>query len=228
MALDLYAGPVSRYLRGDWKNLGQQAAEAMGLSYQVVGGRPQPSGLIGRWRADRAYSAWQSSLARQLGELWDDSPDRPYATHRPGWEGFSAMLVVFAHREVPGFPVPSGPVSPDALDSDPAMAAFSEQSHALSILGGCRAWLPGTFANPISVPLISGEPVKLGSVRALNLVLDRACEAWPVSRSELEQMPGDQPAPETPWEDAGLYGLSTFCQMATYAAAHSLPMLLDY
>jgi hypothetical protein len=31
MALDLYVGPVSRYIVGDWKNVGQQMAEAQGI-----------------------------------------------------------------------------------------------------------------------------------------------------------------------------------------------------
>ena len=234
MALDLYVGPISRYLNGDWENLGQQAAKAAGIDYVIVGGTEPPRSFIGRWFANRAYAKWKKSLQQSLTALgdntplWDDDAQRGFATERPGWEGIIALGIVYSHRVIVGHPFPSGEIDHTIFDTDQAYPTFFKESNNLHNLLNCKLWIPGTFADPFTAPFVQGEPVYIGSIRALNMVLDHACDVWPISRREVETLVLDQPGPEDPWEDAALYGLSLFCRMASYAQQHNLPMIQDF
>lgn len=121
MGLDIYAGPVSRYVAGDWQTIIQQAGDASGIP--VVSIRPGESigDVLSRALAEgvqdgvrevrlsdvrpvtRPIAEWKADLIRSLGlnEDWQDAADGPFYTDKPGWDGYGAVLLLSAYDEKP-------------------------------------------------------------------------------------------------------------------------------
>ncbi len=235
MALDLYVGPVSRYLSGDWKNLGQQAAEAHGIEYRVVGaGARGGGGLFGRWRRDKAYARWRQGVEEALrragvrGELWDDGAGRPYLTDRPGWEGLASLQGKLACLLYPDAPEPTGALRLDGLAEDPRYERAMLESRSGAALMSVTVWLPGEFEGKVTFPGLGGEPSGAASVGALNAALDEMCALWGKDRAALWDLATDQPAEDDDFDAAALHGLAVFSRLAAEAARQNLPMLLDF
>ena len=123
MGVDVYVGPLTRYIAGDWKNLVQQAAEQMGVPYRRV----TPAGLNDPLPPlDEAHAAairWRESLAAVMGVRealdWDESPQSDYFTDRVNWDGYWALWFFAAHQEFPEIPAPETIPVPHEL-FDPA------------------------------------------------------------------------------------------------------------
>ena len=234
MAFDIYVGPVSRYSAGDWKNLGQLAAEAHGISYQVV--RPNQGvfgGLFAKRRAAKAYERWFGTLRSDLEKAgvraaWNDAPELPYFTERPGWEGYASLLRKYAHLLFPGHPEPTHAIRLDQLVESPAYDLAIESHGAFGVLGECMMWIPGNFSTVVTTRSLSGEQVGLGSIDALDRAIDEVCQLWGKDRDFVDRNALDQPGEETPFEEAATYGLATFSRMVKEAKRNELPMLLDF
>lgn len=234
MAFDIYVGPVSRYSANDWKNLGQLAAEAHGIAYQVV--RPKPGvldGLFAKRRAAKAYERWFDDLRTDLGKAgvrasWNDAPTLPYCTERPGWEGYASLLAKYAHLLVPGHPEPVNALGINQLAGTPVFNQAIGASAPLILLGECRMWVPGNFTGVISTRWLNGQSIVVGSVDALDGVLDDICRLWGQDRDFIDGSAFDQPGEDSPFEEAATYGLATFSRMAREAKKHGLPMILDF
>src|SRR5712691_2883390 len=77
VGLDVYAGPVSRYVAGDWKTIIQQAGEALGNPVFIVrrnpAERPVAAADVAKWRAGLIASMG-------LAEEWQENPGDDYYT----------------------------------------------------------------------------------------------------------------------------------------------------
>lgn len=235
MAFDIYVGPVSRYAANDWKNLGQIAAEAHGISYQVV--RPSQGivgGLFAKQRAAKAYRRWFDLLRADLDRAgirassWNDAPELPYFTERPGWEGYASLLGKFAHLRFPGHPEPVNAIGINQLAEAPVFNQAIGTSESLIVLGECRMWIPGNFPGVVSTQWLSGQAIGVGSLDALDRVLDDVCRLWGQDRDFIDGSAFDQPGEDSPFEEAAIYGLATFSRMVREAKKHELPMILDF
>ncbi|MGV3613804.1 MAG: hypothetical protein ACO1SV_00595 [Fimbriimonas sp.] len=234
MAFDIYVGPVSRYSANDWKSLGQLAAEAHGIAYQVV--RPNQgvfSGLFAKRRAAKAYERWHGVLRSDLEKAgtratWNDAPELPYFTERPGWEGYASLLGKYAHLLSPGHPEPVTAIRLDALAEAPAYDLALESSESFRVLAECMMWIPGSFPAVISTQSLSGETVGVGSIDALERALDDVCRLWGKDRDSFANTGFEQPGEDSPFEEAATYGLATFSRMAREAKKNGLPMILDF
>lgn len=236
MAFDIYVGPVSRYANNDWKNLGQLAAEAHGFAYQVV--RPDNQGFLGglfaKRRAAKAYERWLAVLRSDFEKAgiqapsWNDSPELPYFTERPGWEGYASLLCKYAHLLFPGHPEPVTAVRLDGFSETPVFDRAMDLTESFGVLGACMMWIPGNFAAVIPTQSLSGRPISVGSVDALNREIDEVCRLWGKDRDFFDGNGFDQPAEDSPFEEAAMYGLATFSRMAREAQKNELPMVLDF
>ena len=102
MALDVYAGSLTRYYAGAWENpverglRGQDAAQHLQSITPADATRSQD-------RIRPRVIAWRAALARALGDRlagpveWDESEVAPWYTRRLGWDGFGS-LVLWATR----------------------------------------------------------------------------------------------------------------------------------
>lgn len=126
MGLDLYAGPVSRYVAGSWTTVVQQAGAASGIPVvtirpgeslgaidfdailkqaDVPGIQPQqptPAAADMRLVAD-AVSRWRAEIMRNLGvnEEWNEDVTAEFYTDQPGWHGYGAVVLLAAYDEQP-------------------------------------------------------------------------------------------------------------------------------
>ena len=234
MALDLYAGPLSRYHSGDWETIGQQMARADGVSVVTVrvgqgGGSPTPQNevteVLHRWRNATCSHLSGQGLATVT---WSDEPTMPYLTDRPGWEGQTGLLFKYAYLKNPDLVPPIHVPPVDGNADDPGWRAATEEPSLFLILANCECWLPGDFQAMFEHATITGHRANFSSVGMLNLALDQVCELWQKERSDVELLSTDQPDSHAHLDEAALHGLAVFCRVASFAAKHSVPVILDY
>jgi hypothetical protein len=173
VGLDVYAGTLTRYYAGDWKNSVQQWAEDQGLAYEIVRvGGDSPSAPADRVRS--AILDWRLSLNRELAASagnsfdWNESSEALYFTERPGWDGYGSLLTLAAHDEHPGFGWPEQSTS--SWPDDPAWSLASADDFASSRyrhLLVAEMWLPCPFDVPFEYSDPGGAPVSIGSSFAL-------------------------------------------------------------
>jgi hypothetical protein len=255
MALDVYVGTLTRFYRGEWENPGQRLAREQGTQYHLIhaGGEPEPHPSVEEIR--KAISTWCEALSNALqshncGQITlDEAEDRPYFTERPGWHGYSGMLVWAAHAEHPDLPMPKE--LPKSRMDDAAFARSSNRefpSKYGTILQP-TLWLPAEFPFFFEGETLHSDKSCIGSVftlrRQIEELLDltgpqlfeqaqrqqRAHAAAPkrswlgrlLSRSAEE----NKPLPPGVAESAE-YGLEIFRDLAVKACEHRLPMILSY
>src|SRR2546428_707525 len=94
MGLDVYVGSLPRNDALDWETNFQQWGREQGLPVEVRRSEPSPPDRITDPAVIRpAMIKWRSNLNQALssrlgGELdWEEAPDAPYFTDKPGWDG---------------------------------------------------------------------------------------------------------------------------------------------
>src|SRR6266851_1451206 len=98
VGLDLYAGPVSRYVAGDWKTIVQQAGEAAGTPVIVMRQNEPADRVTDVNEVAKAVANWRQGLIRSLGlnEEWDEDVGGEYYTDKPDWDGYGAVVLMAA------------------------------------------------------------------------------------------------------------------------------------
>jgi hypothetical protein len=113
MGLDVYVGPLTRYYTGNWKLITQQAAEALGVGFEIIRAHQAPDDRVtDPSEARQAILSWRSALVRGAGgDLpsldWDDLPQADYFTDKPDWDGYWAVKFLAARDEFPDARVPA-------------------------------------------------------------------------------------------------------------------------
>ena len=235
MGLDVYVGPLTRYHGGAWETVVQQAGRAAGLQVEIV--RPDAGEIAPPDEIRAAVVAWRSQLNAALGLhlpaplTWDEGDDQPYFTDKPDWDGFGAAVVWAAHLEHPEFPRPARVTVEDWV-TDPAYVA-SQAPEATTrypaLLSNVELWLPGDFAFTFRAPDVLGRPIEIGSVERLAADLEHILRvSWTPDAAALEAWRQAGPQPDGPFEEQARFGLAVLHALATTAAAHRLPIRLDY
>lgn len=119
MGLDVYAGPVSRYVGGSWSTIIQQAGMGSGIPVVTLRpgesideqikralaatGGPQTSQSSVKPSAPPPLTEWQAAIMRSLGvqEQWVDDPEGEFLSDQPGWWGYGAVVLLAAYDEHP-------------------------------------------------------------------------------------------------------------------------------
>jgi hypothetical protein len=234
MALDVYVGTLTRYYTRDWENAVQSQARLDGVKYQVItaGGDQGPPPKAEEVRP--VILSWQQALTQGLGPAlvepvaWEESPESPYFTDRPGYAGYSALLTwtLYAHA-----PAASPPLDvPEDWAEDPlfeAATAAGSGSPYRQILQPAY-WLPVPLdfvfegPSPVNEPTwIGSSPTLLKQLDLLNEVTFRASDA-----DLVRYLTGEFDAP-SPLEHAARFALATFRQLAMKSIEFRVPMLLD-
>lgn len=130
MGLDLYVGPLCRYLSGDWKTVLQQEHEARGETLHVLrlGDSGEP---LTPDQAEKTVLEYQQRISREWTEklsapfTWNDTRSLPYWTDKPDNAGQNALAVWAAYLDQSEL---TRPVTlPDPYDDDPAYQAAYDQ-----------------------------------------------------------------------------------------------------
>src|SRR5262245_53261053 len=231
MSFDIYAGAFSRYYAREWENVAQRHARENGLSYQMI--RPDDSGPADWDEVKQVVQHWRQGIKEGLGENappdldWSEERDSLYFTDRPGWDGYSALVLLAASTET-GQPLPSR-LAEDALASDVVAAAMAikQKTHYRSIYQA-QLWLPGSFDFSFSFVDLANEKIHIGSVRRLEHDLRHLQNARQISDADLAERVNGGIEDTSDTFAMGCFGLALFLRIAVAAREHRLPIMLSY
>jgi hypothetical protein len=256
MAFDVYVGTMTRYYRREWENVVQRMAREQGIKYNMIyaGGEPPPPPPAEEIQL--AVSAWSHMLSEGLKSLevgaisWDESDRQPYFSDRPGWPGYTGLLLWAAYAENPDLPLPAA--LPESWIDDPAYQKSTDEGFTSRYLQILRAqlWIPADFNAVADGPDLCQNKTCIGSTFELKRQLDELRNETDIRLQDEMSKPEQSPQPEvksggmlrrffakpspTVATDgirlaaAAASGLTIFQDLASKACEHRLPILLNY
>jgi hypothetical protein len=234
VALDVYVGSLVRYYTDDWENVAQRQAREQGMKYtRITPGGPQRAPT--RTQVAPAIDAWCQALNRGLGAnlhaplSWSEAPDTPYFTDRPGYPGYSGLMLWAVYADKPHLPVPE--VLPEGgWYEDPVFVAALERESGTRFRQIIQPayWLPGNFSFCFQGPSPVGEESFIGSSTALVEQLELLNRStFSATSEQLASYLQEQIEARNEVEHAAKFTLAVFLDLATKAVAHRLPMLIS-
>lgn len=232
MAFDIYAGGFSRFYARQWDNEAQAHAKETGTHYQMIyaGDDPGPAD----WdEIQEAVQDWRGAIINGLREhvpsdlMWSEEKSAPYFTDRPGWDAYSALIVMAActacNEALPAR------LDEDALSSDLVMRTYDPQMrNAFRSITKTQIWLPGSFEFSFDFVDLGNEPVHVGSVKALNADLASICLKQGITPQDLESALQEGYADDADLKTLATFGLAVFTHIASKAQQNQLPILLSF
>jgi len=232
--LDIYVGALTLYYAGKWENAGQRWARKHGATYDIirpesVDDPPDPKDVR------TVVVAWRDALAeavrdRSAGSLTWDETSLTYASERPGWDGFTSLVLWAAYAEHPELDRPLRAV--EEYQRDPAYlrsTAEGTRSRYSHVIRDIEFWLPWPFDGTLVASDPLGNKVGIGSSVILARQLrDLNRATWNVDDATLEQWREDVPEKGSPFDALARFGFATVIDPAQGAADICLPMKLDY
>lgn len=208
MGLDIYAGTLTRYYAGNWKNIVQQWAEENGYTFQKItpdGTAVENDEELNPAEVQEIVENWRDQILAAIAQPgqepyapWTEDNEKTYYTDKPDWDALGAMLLVAAchtyEEEVPTT------VEKDwDFMEQPIIARLAEdQERVWSLFKGVTWWLPLGDAFFFQGPLPNEDTAMIGTVGGLRKELERLNElAWQadeetiLSWSETEGYPVD-------------------------------------
>lgn len=236
MALDVYVGSLTRYHAGEWETVGEKAARER-LRQGLVARPRGPAALVESSAGiHAAVVAWRADLVRSLGDRidtpldWEETPDAPYFTGRPGWDGFGSLVLWAAYAEHPSRRCPG--VLPEEWDSDPVLMrsnADGFRSRYAHLLRPVEIWLPNPFDFTFENLNVDGRPTVVGSATVLRRQLSELNAAtWQASGAVVAGWGRTPPSAGTLLEQRARYAFAVLSELAQQATGHKLPMRLDF
>ncbi len=235
MALDVYAGPLTTYYRRDWENAGQRQAREQGLKYTQIG----PDGDVSKYPKPsveeilEGVGAWRTGMTQAFAEHikapleWNDSPDAPYLTDRPGYGAYGALVLWAAYSERPDVKRPER--WPKEWFEDPV---FKERTQPKSGTGYTQillpeVWLPCEFDFAFRFPTLTSDDAWIGSSVTLQAQLARLSEAFRATDDQEAQWLRGEGDAATEAEFEAKVAFAMFRVLAKHSVENRVPMLLD-
>ncbi len=245
VGLDIYAGPVTRYVLGNWLTIVQQAGQAGGLNVEVIRANENPNAVRDPAVVSPVVQAWQDGIVRSLGASigWEDSVDVDYATDKPDWDGYGAVLLLAAFDErpdlAPGTKTRAGlrrtklpDVAPRNYADSPAFeAARGVPTRYPTLLLGAEWCLPiAEGPSVFQAPTPNGHQTTMGRVdnllEELNDLNDRTVRLAPADLAAARKT--GPPPPGAKVKEVVPFGLSVLLSLAEYASVRRVPWIMDY
>lgn len=233
MALDVYAGPLTRYFTAAWETPGQRAGRLGGFPVETL----RPTGSVDPADADlagveQALAGWRAYLSEGLAcpADWPESVDGAYATDRPTWQGFGALVLTAARIAQPDHPGDDEAALADYAASAQVADAQETVPRFRSLLSGAEWWLPlETNTSTFTAGLPNGGSGPMATVALLASDLD---ELLTVS-GLLDGTTVEAARTAHPNRDDGVriwarFGAAALLPLVRFATAEQLPVVLDY
>jgi len=229
MALDVYVGSLTRYYMGDWDGGGPGSS-------RETAGRTRISRAQDSERVREQVLAWRDRLAASLAgtlELrldWDESPEAPYFSGRPGWDGFGSLVLWAAYAEQPALRRPT--TLPEEWDDDPALMRSNAEgfrSRYSHLVRNVELWLPVTFDVTFEGEDVDERRIVVGSAATLARQLAELNAAtWKVRAVEVSAWARLSPPQDASLEAQARYAFAVLSELAARAIEHGLPIKLDF
>lgn len=235
MAFDLFVGSFTRYISGDWENLGQRAAREQGIAYKIIRDNeteeaPPPTdeiqATVAEWR-DALNQGLRDQLTAPLD--WSEEKSAPYVTDRPGWEGYAAVLLLAAYDDAPDLKRPK--FLPAEWGEDPAyQKAISDDSDtSYPAILMANLWLPGEFDFMFGVEDLGGNARAVASTAALAEELQALNEStFKATKKQMDEWRKVAPAEGSTLEDYAKFGLAVMSAMVAESVKLNAPLMPDY
>lgn len=232
MAFDVYAGGFARFFAREWENVAQKHARESGMKYQMI----HPAGDSGpaKWEeVQDAVSHWRAALKNGLRENaptdldWNEGRDTPYFTDRPGWDGYSALVLMAACI---GCKEPF----PDKLPKDALTSEVLTRTMSTNFQGGYRSitqvqlWLPGSFEFSFEFVDLCNQKTHVGSVQRLNKDIRELIASQGINEQQLATSLREAYEDEADFKKIAYFGLAVFSWLADEALKHRLPIMLSF
>jgi len=234
MSLDIYAGPISRYLVGDydpdaspWRtpvNTGDGDADSLALDLELV---ELAEARAKAWR-EKLNVALQGKASRPL--TWDDETNRPFLAKQPGERARDGLVLWAAYLSRTDLDRPMA--LPTSLADDPAYADAPSKNYYLGAMAvfECQVFVPSddNFIAPSEHP--AGYPSVVTSLSNLRFYLaDINAASWNANPSTVASWlkapsvgaPGDE------IQAAAREGFAVFDAVCRFAEAQSAPILVS-
>ncbi|MDR2187889.1 MAG: hypothetical protein LBE62_07520 [Azonexus sp.] len=229
MAFDVFVGTFTRFYTRQWENVVQRQAKAEGHHYQMIyadGDNEPPTAE----EVLEGVSGWQRAIneglaVHGLGPIeWSEDEKQPYFTDRPGWEGFSALLLWAAYAQSTEQPAP--PYLPEIWLEDPVyQSVMDREKPEFPAILMANIWLPGDFEFRFEFPPLAGDDnVMIASTKSLLDNLHRLATTEPNwSKNFIPEQ-----EKQIPFEEAAREGMDVFAALAQHAVDNSLPLILSF
>lgn len=235
MGVDIYVGTLTRYYARDWQTILQQT---MPTKMHYFGkNAPKEGETLSQAEVLPLVSAWRAQIAQFTKEHipgdwnWDESPEVPYWTDKPGWYGHNALRAVAldprSDRKKKIDKIPQ--YLPGEWGKLKISATATDYRHVI----WPQWWVPLSFAHMFTVPGVGNEPRTIGSIDRLIAELRRLNEATigaDAQKLEWYRRANEFPEKLEDWliEQAFGFGLAMLMGLAEQAQRNRLPMLLDW
>ena len=241
MGLDVYVGPLTRYYTGNWETILQQAAKGSDIPVRII--RPNLPNqewfarLLDLFRprgpaaAARAVRRWRDRLRVELRMPdmdWNEYPEAEYATDKPAWDCYGALILWAAYDELPNA---KRRETASEWDQDPAYLTSRMNPHSRyrHLIADTELWLPVEFRAPVRTAAIVGDSIVVGSsVRLLAELRELNSRTWNAGDQQSSQWRYDGAKFGGPLETSARFAFSIFYELAKRSVAARLPMKLDY
>jgi hypothetical protein len=236
MALDVYVGSLTRYYAGNWQNVADRIARERGGSTEA--GQP---GVAGAPKKDRdriqaSILTWRrtldAALAPHLAEplAWNESPEAPWFTGRPDWNGFGALVLWAAYAEQPTLRRPA--TLPRDWDDDVGLVRSNAEgfrSRYSHLVRNVELWLPTGLDFTFEGDAVDGRRIIVGSSMTLRRQLGELnATTWKMAEEEMAALAGGRPPARASLEVTARHAMAVMSGLVRQAVLHRLPVKLDY
>ena len=198
--------------------------------YEIQIGGTESDAAIDADALSEAVDRWRAALSEAVGLVlaWDESPEAPYYTDKPAWDGYGSLQVLEAYDEHRRDTLPKRAVSEWDKDSTwrtVAAGAAPRYRH----LYAPEIWLPSDFDLPLPADDVAGNPIFVGSsVRLLAELRALNERTYRGSADDLARWRKEGAEADGPFNNAARFGLAVFVDLAEKSVREHLPMALDY
>ncbi len=234
MALDVYAGSLTRYYAGAWENPVERGLRGQGAAQHLQSITPADA-TKSQDRIRPRVIAWRAALARALGDRlagpveWDESEVAPWFTRRLGWDGFGSLVLWAAYAEHPALRLPE--TLPEEWDHDVALmrsTAEGFRSRYSHLVRNVEMWLPVAFEITFEGEDAEGRRAVMGSVMTLARQLRELNAAtWKAPAAKVAAW-GRLATEQGSVEERARYAFAVLTELAQRAQDERLPMKLDH
>ncbi len=221
MSIDVYVGSLTHYYLESPVTVIERMARQQRVPYTVVHHADGPPGNLALEPVTRAaVCAWRDGLRQQLGDRldgpleWDESPQGPCFTDKPGWGGYGATVLLAAHAEHPRLPLPDD-ISADWPDDPAYLAVISGRAGSrFDQILIPELWLPWSFAFTFRTQDATGQETEVGSS--------------PILLDQLNALRAEHSDGGGALDPVAHAGLTVLLRMAERSVCHHIPMKLDF